>query len=223
MRLIRNLTIKTGLTVVLGLFTALILLVAALGYQSSTLGATSIDELNRINVQQLSMLNRTQVNIADTQLFMLNHLDALNEGEDALADDYLAKAGQTIERAQQRFDTFLAVPKSEQGKPYADAVASAFTQLVTQGLSPQLEALNVNNERAFRAAKREGDQLNLAYIQANEAFVDYATTRGASLLANYQTTMKVSAYVGVGALLLVGLCVVLVRLGMMRIVIRPPL
>lgn len=221
MSLMKNLTVKTGLTVVLGLFTALILLVAALGYQSSTLGASSIDELNRINVQQMSMLNRAQVNIADTQLFLLNHLDALSEGEEALADSYLVKAGQTLETAQQRFDAFLAVPKSEQGKPYADAVESAFTQLITQGLVPQIEALNRNNESAFRAAKREGDQLNLAYIQTNEAFVDYARSRGESLLAGYQNTMAISAYVGLGALLLVALSVVLVRLGMMRMVIRP--
>ncbi|BBI60788.1 hypothetical protein HSBAA_20940 [Vreelandella sulfidaeris] len=77
---LKNLSVKSGLTAVLGLFTALIILVAALGYQSSTLGASSIDELNRINIEQLNALNRAQVNIADTQLFFLNHLDALNEG-----------------------------------------------------------------------------------------------------------------------------------------------
>lgn len=64
---LRNLTIKASLTFVLGLFAALILLIAALGYQSSSLGANSIDELNSINVKQLNMLNRAQVNIADTQ------------------------------------------------------------------------------------------------------------------------------------------------------------
>lgn len=219
--LLKNLSVKSGLTAVLGLFTALIILVAALGYQSSTLGASSIDELNRINIEQLNALNRAQVNIADTQLFFLNHLDALNEGERALAEAYLEKADQMLQRAQERFEAFAAVPKSEQGKPFAEALIAAFNQLVTSGLKPQHQALERNNESAFRAAKREGDQLNLTYMQANEAFIDYARARGQNLMADYQSTMASSSYIGLAALLLVVFCVVLVRVGMMRVVIRP--
>lgn len=219
--ILKNLSVKSGLTMVLGFFTALILIVAALGYQSSSLGSDSIDELNRINVQQLNMLNRAQVNIADTQLFFLNHLDALNEGDLAQADAYLDKAGQMLQRAQERFDAFIAVPKSELGKPYADAVADAFSQLANRGLEPQYEALTRNNENAFRAAKHEGDQLNLAYMQANEAFIEYASARGQALMAGYTSSMSTSEYVGLGTLLLVILSIVLVRIGMMRAVIRP--
>ncbi|RUR54241.1 methyl-accepting chemotaxis protein [Vreelandella populi] len=218
---LKNITVKTGLTVVLGLFTVLIILVAALGYHSSSQGIDSIDELNRINVQQLNSLNRAQLNVADTQLFFLNHLDAVNEGEMALAKVYLDKAGQMLQAAQQYFDSFVATPKTARGKPYADAVEAAFNQLMIRGLRPQYEALNNNNDSAFRVAKREGDQLNLAYMQANEAFVGYANIRGQDLIADYQATMTASAYVGIGALLFVIISVVLVRIGMMRIVIRP--
>lgn len=218
---LKNITVKTGLTVVLGLFAVLIILVAALGYHSSSLGARSIDELNRINVQQLGMLNRAQVNVADTQLFFLNHLDALSEGDAALAKAHLAKANQTLQIAQQRFDAFAAIPKSAQGEPYADAVEAAFTQLVAIGLEPQYAALTRNNESAFRAAKREGDQLNLAYMQANEAFIDYASTRGQALMSHYRATMAMSSYVGLTALLFVVLSIIVVRTGMMRVVIHP--
>ncbi|BBI60789.1 hypothetical protein HSBAA_20950 [Vreelandella sulfidaeris] len=126
-----------------------------------------------------------------------------------------------LQRAQERFEVFAAVPKSEQGKHYAEALIAAFNQLVTSGLKPQYQALERNNESAFRAAKREGDQLNLAYMQANEAFIDFARTRGQNLMADYQSTMSSSSYIGLAALLLVGFCVVLVRVGMMRVVIRP--
>lgn len=217
----KNLTVKAGLTAVLALFTTLILLVAALGFQSSKLGVGSIDELNRINIQQLNSLNRTQVNIADSQLLFLNHLDALNEGDKAAAATYLEKAGEALQMAQQRFDTFLAAPKTEQGKPFADAVAVAFSQLITKGLAPQHEALERNDENAYRAAKREGDRLNLAYVKANEAFIDFARTRGVDLLSGYRSTIDTYAYIGIAALLLVALSVVMVRVGMMRVVIRP--
>ncbi|SFH99079.1 Tar ligand binding domain-containing protein [Modicisalibacter xianhensis] len=219
--LLKNLTVKSGLTAVLVLFTALILLVAALGYQSSTLGAGSIDELNRINVQQLNSLNRAQVNVADTQLFFLNHLDALNEGDKAAAAMYLNTAGEKLQAAQQRFDAFVAAPKTVQGKPIADAVETAFSQLITQGLAPQYEALKRGNEGDFRAAKREGDRLNLAYIKANETFIDFARTRGQELLSGFRSTMTTFAYIGLAALGLVVLCVAMVRVGIMRVVIRP--
>ncbi|MDW5377742.1 methyl-accepting chemotaxis protein [Halomonas sp. HP20-15] len=218
---LKNLTIKTGLTVVLALFTLLILLVAALGYQSSSLGASSIDELNRINVQQLYSLNRARVNIADTQLNFLNHLNALNEGEKALATAHLEQADSTLKAAQQRFDAFLAAPKTEQGKPFADDVAAAFSKLMAQGLLPQKEALEQGDESAYHAAKREGDRLNLAYVNANQAFIDFASTRGQELLSGFRATMTTFGYVGLAALLMVVLCIVMVRIGMMRVVIRP--
>ncbi|MEC9483138.1 MAG: methyl-accepting chemotaxis protein [Halomonas sp.] len=216
-----KLTVRAGLTAVLALFTALILVVAVLGYQSSKLGVDSIDELNRINVQQLNSLNRAQVNIADTQLFFLNHLDALNRGEKAAAKAYLERADQTLQMARQRFDTFVAAPKTEQGKPFADAVEAAFAQLITKGLVPQYEALKRNDEGAYRAAKLEADRLNLAYIKANEAFIEFARTRGSDLLSGYRSTIGTYEYIGIAALLLVILCVVMVRIGMMRVVIRP--
>ncbi|KFC50647.1 hypothetical protein DK37_12130 [Halomonas sp. SUBG004] len=85
----------------------------------------------------------------------MNHLDALSEGETALASAHLEKANQTLQMAKQYFEDFLAVPKSAQGQPYADAIEAAFTQLVANGLEPQYTGLDNRNEAAFRAAKND--------------------------------------------------------------------
>ncbi|MDL0433679.1 methyl-accepting chemotaxis protein [Marinobacter sp. TBZ242] len=220
-RLLGNLSIKAGLTGVLGLFIALIMLVSFLGYQSSQLGSASIQELNTINVQQLNELNRAQVNVADTQLGFLNHLDAINEGDPALARRYLEMSERFLDSAQERFNAFQVVPKSEQGRPYADRLEDIFTRLVERGLEPQLAALQQGNESAYRAAKREGDAINQEFIEANRDFVTYANERGANLMEHFADTMQTYGTIGLAALLLVVICVAAVRVGMMRILIRP--
>ncbi|TNH15316.1 HAMP domain-containing protein [Halomonas sp. BL6] len=218
---LKNISIKASLITILGLFAAFILLVAGLGYLSSSKASDALEELNRINVKQLNALNRAQVNVADTQLFFLNHLDALSEGETALASAHLEKANQTLQMAKQYFEDFLAVPKSAQGQPYADAIEAAFTQLVANGLEPQYTGLDNRNEAAFRAAKTTGDQLNLAYMAANEAFIAYARQRGQNLMDDYQQSRTINTYVEIAVLLFVALCIALVLMGMMRVVLRP--
>ncbi|QTP58305.1 HAMP domain-containing protein [Billgrantia antri] len=220
-RLVKNLTVKASLTGVLGLFALLIGLVSFLGYQASSLGSASLQELNVVNVQQLNELNRAQVNVADTQLSLLNHLDALNEGNRALAERYLEMAARFLVNAEGRFAAFVAAPKTEQGRPYADALESVFIRLVDQGLKPQLAALQQGDERGYRVAKREGDAINQEFIEANREFVSYASERGATLREHFIATKSVYEIIGLSALLLVALCVAAVRIGMVRVIIRP--
>ncbi|WP_104205264.1 methyl-accepting chemotaxis protein [Billgrantia saliphila] len=220
-RTLQNLSVKASLTGVLGLFVMLIAVVSFLGYQTGSLGSASIQELNTINVQQLNELNRAQVNVADTQLSFLNHLDALNEGDRALAERYLDMGERFLNSAEERFTAFVNAPKTEQGRPYAERLEEVFARLVERGLHPQLAALQQGDERAYRAAKREGDAINLDYIEANRDFMTFAGERGGSLMESFIATMEFYGIIGLAALLLVVSCVIAVRLGMVRVIIRP--
>ncbi|WP_111415562.1 methyl-accepting chemotaxis protein [Billgrantia lactosivorans] len=219
-RLLMNLSIKAGLTGVLVTFTVLIAAVAFLGYQASTLGETSMEELNSFN-SQLNELNRAQVNAADTQLGFLNHLDALNEGDRALATRSLEAAERSLATAQERFANYVALPKSARGQPYADELEDIFSRLMQRGLEPQLAALQRGDEQAYRVAKRDGDLINQEFIDASQAFVQYASGRGNDLLASFDSTMSLYINIDIVVLMLVVLCIVAVRIGMMRVLIRP--
>ncbi|HET8790170.1 MAG TPA: methyl-accepting chemotaxis protein [Modicisalibacter sp.] len=220
-RLLENLSVKLSLTAVLSIFTVLILLVAFLGYQSSMMAANAISELNTINVKQLNALNRAQVNVADTQLGFLNHLDALSEGDAAAAQHYLAAGEKFLANAKEYFAAFVAVPKSELGRPYAETLESIFNRLLERGLIPQLEALKQSDDRAYRLAKHEGDDINQEFIKANQEFVAYASERGANLMSEFRATMTTYSYIGLAVLLLVVVSVIAVRMGMVRLIIRP--
>ncbi|MFQ3789277.1 methyl-accepting chemotaxis protein [Halomonas sp. A29] len=219
-RLLMKLSIKASLTGVLIIFTVLIAVVAFLGYKSSSLGKISMVELNTFN-SQLNELNRAQINVVDTQLSLLNHLDALSEDERALATRYLESGERFLGTAQERFAAYIAIPKSAQGQPYADTLEDIFHRLVERGLKPQLMALQRGDEDAYRSAKREGDLINQEFIEANQAFVTYVNGRGANLLDSFDSTMELYGIIDIIALLLVAFCIVAVRMGMMRVLIRP--
>ncbi|MGR4069284.1 methyl-accepting chemotaxis protein [Billgrantia sp. C5P2] len=219
-RLLMKLSIKAGLTGVLVTFTVLIAVVAFLGYKSNTLGESSITELNTFN-SQLNELNRAQVNAADTQLSFLNHLDSLNEGQAILARQYLEAGERFLSRANERFAAYVAVPKSEQGQSHADTLEEVFKRLMEFGLKPQLAALQQGDEAAYRTAKREGDLINQEFFEANQAFMEFANARGNNLLGSFDSTMDFYTTVNVIALLFVAFCIVAVRMGMMRVLIRP--
>ncbi len=220
-RLMENLSVKASLTGILGLFVVLISVVSFLGYKTSSLGSAFIQELNTINVQQLNELNRAQVNIANAQFNFRSYREALNEGDRARAERYLEMGERLLNTAQTRFTAFVDVPKSEQGRPYADRLEDIFSRLMERGLQPQLIALQQEDERAYRAARQEGDTINQEFAEAVREFVTYASERGSSLMERFVDTMEFYATIGLASLLLVMASVVAVRVGMVKIVIRP--
>ncbi|WP_136066722.1 methyl-accepting chemotaxis protein [Modicisalibacter radicis] len=221
LHLLRKTSVSAGLTAVLVVLSAFIFLFALLGYQTNLLGSESIAELNSINVDQASALNRAQVNVADTQLSMLNHLAALADGDVEHAKAHLAAAGEHLEKAQSHFAAFEAVPTAERRAPYVQALQSVFVPLVAQGLEPQLAALQAGDATAYRSAKARGDEYNQQFIEAASAFVAYAGTRGHTLMVNFESQMTFFERIELGVLVLVALIVVLSRMGITRALIRP--
>lgn len=215
-----KLSIKASLTGVLVIFTLLIAMVAFLGYKSSALGKDSIAELNNFN-QQLNELNRAQLNVAESQLSFLNYLDAAHEDDRVLATHHLQAGERFLTLARAQFSDFVAIQKSVQGQPYADAIEAVFYRLMVRGLEPQLAALQQGDEDAYRAAKREGDTINQEFIEANQTFVAYANDRGAGLMESFDATMARYATIDVIVLFLVVFCVIAVRVGIVRIIARP--
>ncbi|QJQ94229.1 MULTISPECIES: methyl-accepting chemotaxis protein [Halomonadaceae] len=220
-RTLSNLSVKTSLAIVLALFSALIVLVAGLGYQSGRLGTAALHEMDRIGINDLYSVNRGQLSVADTQLFLLNSLDARNEGQDALADNYLNIAIRNMEAAQRHFAHYQSTPKTEDGKDDVIRILSSFSELLQQGLIPQQEALQRQDESAFRAAKRTGDQLNQAFIAAVEEYIEHAEAYSATLMVEYERESTLFGYIELASLVLAGIIVVVVWAGMTRIVIRP--
>ncbi|MFB9868949.1 methyl-accepting chemotaxis protein [Vreelandella sulfidaeris] len=220
-RLFSNLSVKTSLTLVITVFTTLILIIAALGYQSGKQGSEALDELDQLAIQQMFALNRAQVALADTQLFYMNSLDAASYGNPILAETYLDTALGFRESAQERFDRFINAEVGESQSDQIQPLVEAFNAVINQGLIPQAEALERGDGAAFREAKRLGDQWNERFIAASQAFNDYGIAQSNQLESDYRATMQMFGYIELLAVIIALVTALFVRIIFVGSIVKP--
>ncbi|MEC9483642.1 MAG: methyl-accepting chemotaxis protein, partial [Halomonas sp.] len=220
-QMLRNLSVKASLTLVLALFSLAIMLIAALGYVANQQSAQALKELHLVNVQQLNAVNLTRAHLADVQLNQERFADAVRQGGADAASAYLAEAKAAMGRAEERYAQYRDAPKTERGLPYAQAIEGAYSTLVEKGLAPQRQALEKGDLEAFRALQPEVEAMKSKFKHATQEFIDYADARGESLIADFERQTARFELIGLIVLLSVGLLVILVRMGMVRTVVRP--
>lgn len=220
-RLFSNLSVKTSLTLVIAVFTTLILIIAALGYQSGKQGSEALEKLDQLAIQQMFALNRAQVALADTQLFYMNSLDAASYGNPILAETYLDTALGFRESAQERFDRFISAEVGESQSDQIQPLVEAFNAVINQGLIPQAEALERGDGAAFREAKRLGDQWNERFIAASQAFNDYGIAESNQLESDYRATMQMFGYIELLAVIIALVTALFVRIIFVGSIVKP--
>ncbi|MHB0774218.1 methyl-accepting chemotaxis protein [Halomonas sp. WWR20] len=219
-RALRNLSISTSLTGVLVLFTIIILVVGGLGYAASSLGSRSLVMLDKVNVDQLNAVNLTRAHITDTQLNLERFVDYHARGQHQQAQAYLSESDVAMQRAQERYDQYIAAPKTEQGKPFAQAIQTAYQQL-TQGIGLQRQALSRNDIDVFHDLQPQVEASKAEFKRVTQDFIDYADARGSTLMANFERDMDIFEVVGLMAIIAAAAIVILVRVAMIRVMIRP--
>ena len=70
-RILNNVSIKMSLTLVLVIFSLLIIIIAFLGYRAGEEGSSSLKEVDRA-ADIMRSVNRGQLSIANAQLFYVN-------------------------------------------------------------------------------------------------------------------------------------------------------
>jgi len=136
----KNLSVRSSLTLALVVLVAMIGAISGLGFYSNSISASAIDELSKINIEQTNTLNRTQVNLLRTR-FILDKTAALSrqEGNEG-ALSMQQRAQDALDKAKQRYAEFQRVPMGKDSRrgPYVDAINTAYTELVVQTLQPLL-------------------------------------------------------------------------------------
>ncbi|WP_386080389.1 methyl-accepting chemotaxis protein [Vreelandella sp. F11] len=220
-RLLSNISVKMSLTLMLTIFSVLILIISFLSHQSGKKGGDSLEELDNITMHQMLPLNRTQRSVAYTQLFYLNSLDAEHEGNTGVASDYLAQATTFQTAAQEFFATFESYdPRATQAE-LAEAVITSFNNLMQQGLIPQGEALEAGDEAGFRTAQARTSALNQQFMDASIAFNEFLVERGDQLVTGYENDMQLITYIDIAVLLIAALTVLFVRIAMVSSIVKP--
>lgn len=219
-RILSNISVKMSLTLVLAIFSILIVIIAFLGYQAGQKGSSSLQELD-LAADQMLPLNRSQRSVAYTQLFYVNSFMAAYEGDARLARDYLDQAQAMQQAAKNYFSDFESYdPRS--GEPVlADAVIAAFNNLVQQGLMRQSEALQAGDAALFRTTREVARDLNQQFMAASSTFNDHLADQNDRLVTDYENDMQLMGYVELVVLLIAALVVLFVRIAMVGAIVRP--
>lgn len=220
-RMLSNISVKLSLTLALAIFALLIIIIAFLGYQSGKQGSAYLAELDIVTMDQMLPLNRSQHSVAYTQLFYVDSFVASSEGETRLAREHLEQALAIQQAAQDYFATYVSWDPHAVNSELAEAVITAFNNLVQQGLIPLSEALQAGDEARFRSTREQTSNLNQQFITASSAFNDYLVEWGDKLVADYESKMQFFGYIELVVLIIAALIVLFVRIAMVGAIVKP--
>ncbi|WP_243836266.1 methyl-accepting chemotaxis protein [Modicisalibacter xianhensis] len=211
---------KSTLTAALVLLVALSAAISGLGFYANDVSGDSLDELREINVKQSNTLNRAQVNILRARVMLEMYASSAVTQDDAQVQQLPVDARKALERAKERFATFETIPVGDNSRrdPYVDAIKAAYNALVIETIEPLLA-----NPQRFEIRMAQGDltERSVAFDNAIKDFIHYAETRGQELIAKTDRTSSIIEVTGVVLLILALGAAIVLRIGLIRIVIRP--
>lgn len=216
-RILNNISIKMSLTLVLVIFSLLIVIIAFLGYRAGAEGSSSLKEVDRA-ADQMRLVNRGQLSIANAQLFYLNSYVAAYEGDTSAARDYLNEAQSMQHTAQEYFSRFESIAIQT---PLLETLLTAFQNLTEQGLMPQEVALTAGNEEQFRNARETASDLNQQFMGAGTAYNDHMSAQNTIMVDDYGNSMQLLTYIDIAVLLIAALIVLFVRIAMVGAIVKP--
>nr|WP_308335862.1 methyl-accepting chemotaxis protein [Halomonas sp. SpR1] len=215
--MLSNISIKMSLTLVLVIFSLLIIIIAFLGYRGGEEGSLSLREVDRA-ADQMRSVNRGQLSVANAQLFYVNSYVAAYEGDNRAARDYLTEAQEMYRAAQEYFSQFESIAVQT---PLVETLLADFQNLTEQGLLPQEVALAAGDEDQFRSARETASDLNQQFIEAGTAYNDYMAQQNRLMIADYESDMQLIGYIDIAVLILAALMVLFVRIAMVGSIVKP--
>ena len=166
--MLKNITIRQGLTLVIGIFAAFLLIVIGVGW-----GALKFTNDGLQNVQQssaaMNALTSSSEKLLQVRLSLGSYETLFSVGKDT--DGLLATAHKLLESSNEDFRVYMAGPfgSDEEGK-LAQTVAQARAALVNQAIEPEHKALVDNDFNTFRTIQGEtADRFYGVYAKAIDA------------------------------------------------------
>jgi len=219
-RLLRNISIHAAMITVLACFIAAITGVAAMGFLASKQANETMDTLEQININQLNEINRADALLSGALVDLETASNHSMMGRRGEADARLVSAVDQMERAEDRFEAFSAVPRTEAGEELGARVESTFAAVLDLARQ-QHQALDQMNSTGFNVLREQMAGPAEAQEAALTEFVRYADERGNELQADYASVTSFYEKLALAVLVTIALMVVLIYLGLRGVLIRP--
>ncbi|WP_069261481.1 methyl-accepting chemotaxis protein [Paraburkholderia nodosa] len=215
-----NITIRRGLTLVIGIFVAFLLTVIGVSYGALKITNDSLHDAQR-GAQSLDALKSSSERLLQVRLALGGYETLFSVGK--ATDGLLDKAHQVLVNSNKEFARYSAGPFDDPEEArLAQAVSSAREALVSQALEPEYKSLVDNDFNTFRTIQGEtADRYYGAYAKAIDALETWQATRqqhdADTAAQRFRLSLIVFGVIGV-----VGVAIgVFARVGLAAAVVKP--
>jgi methyl-accepting chemotaxis protein-2 (aspartate sensor receptor) len=204
---LNDIPLNKGVMFVVAIFAVIVILVGGIGAYGIQNSLHSLKKLNEVNVQQKSKLNITNTNLLELRIL--------------IQDGNITGAKQKLADAQSMFKAFLSMNIPDNHRAMVDTVTQRFEAFVTEGLKPQIKALEANDAEAFARLKPQVSALSNGFYTDAVVYFVFTEKEGAKLYTDFLD--KTFALLGtIAASILLALAMIFVVLkGIKAAVIRP--
>lgn len=201
--MLANLKLRTGLLIVLGLFSVALWGSLFVAWSNARQSAHALDAISRLSDEQIEPLHETERLLLSALANMDNACINLQRGDQIKANDYTRKASAALLQAKQIFDAYRRVAASD---PRAAQVLDAYAKYENV-LTLREEALYDVSLDAYTAAASNAEQADASFQATLRAVIQHAEqTRDEERQASERRAM-LSAYLAGGLFALtLGLC-----------------
>jgi len=216
-RLLSNVSVKMGLTLVLLIFTILIIIIAFLGHRSGEEGSTSINEVESAADQTVA-IKQSQLSVANAQLSYVNSFVAAYEGDESTARSYLNSATDMKQEALAYFSEFESY---EADSELSESVSSNFYSLIEEGLTPLEASLEEGDDAEFRRVREVSSDLNQQFVESATLYNDHLAESRNQMVERFERDMQLIGYIDIAVLIFAALMVLFVRIAMVGSIVKP--
>ncbi|WP_241132659.1 methyl-accepting chemotaxis protein [Achromobacter insuavis] len=215
--MLEKLKVRTGMMLVLACFVITLALACGLSWMNAENSVREIEDLNNVAVHQVDPLYESNAALLRTRLSLAASIADLQAGANDQAASAEAAAGQ-LKLARERFDRYMAVPKSERGQELALVLQGRFNAYAA-GLDELDAALKERSVARYQQNEARVRQADADFAKDMQVFLARVQERSDSVLDRSQTTYstaRISAIVLLSvALLLAVLCWAFIRRGVL--------
>ena len=175
--MLKKISIRTGLLVLLALMTLMLLMVSVMGIVAINKGNKSLDVVNRIQGIELNSLFLANNNLLRARTSAALSVRKIEIGLLDEGSAITARSAKYIETSHKELKRFVdAGTVTAHGKTLADAIVTSYEHYLSEGINPMMEALQKQyTDEYYQVLEGKLTPLNAAFSKAVEDFNLYAT------------------------------------------------
>nr|WP_313657804.1 methyl-accepting chemotaxis protein [Achromobacter ruhlandii] len=216
--MLEKLKVRTGMMLVLACFVITLALAYGLSWMNAENSVREIEDLNNVAVHQVDPLYESNAALLHTRLSLGTGIADLQAGANDQAASAQAAAAEQLKLARERFDRYMAVPKSERGQELARVLQGRFNAYAA-ALDELGAALKERSVARYQQNEARVRQADAEFAKDMQVFLARVQERSDSVLERSQTTYstaRISAITLLSvALLLAVACWAFIRRGVL--------